>query len=45
VVLKHGRVKELGSHEELMALKGVYYTLNQLQFQDVGLSADSGTDP
>jgi ATP-binding cassette subfamily B protein len=45
LVLKHGRVKELGSHEELMALKGVYYTLNQLQFQDVGLSADSGTDP
>jgi len=36
LVLKHGRVKELGSHAELMALKGVYYTLNQLQFQDVG---------
>ena len=37
LVLKDGRVKELGSHEELMALKGVYYTLNQLQFQDVTL--------
>ena len=27
---KHGRVKELGTHNELMALRGVYYTLNQL---------------
>jgi ATP-binding cassette subfamily B multidrug efflux pump len=35
LVLKDGEVKELGSHQELMALKGVYYTLNQLQFQDV----------
>lgn len=35
LVLKDGAVKELGSHDELMAQKGVYYTLNQLQFQDV----------
>ena len=37
LVLKHGRVKELGTHAELMALRGVYYTLNQLQFQDVSV--------
>jgi len=43
LVLKHGEVKELGSHEELMAQKGVYYTLNQLQFQDVTLRA--ATEP
>jgi ATP-binding cassette subfamily B protein len=35
LVLKNGRVKELGSHDELMASRDVYYTLNQLQFQDV----------
>ena len=35
LVLKHGQVKELGSHDELLLKKGVYYTLNQLQFQDV----------
>jgi ATP-binding cassette subfamily B protein len=37
LVLKHGAVKELGTHDELMALGGVYYTLNELQFQDVSL--------
>ncbi len=41
LVLKDGRVKELGSHQELMALRGVYYTLNQLQFQDVTLKPDA----
>ncbi|MDH5738208.1 MAG: ABC transporter ATP-binding protein/permease, partial [Gammaproteobacteria bacterium] len=39
LVLKHGEVKELGTEAELMALKGIYYTLNQLQFQDVSLKA------
>lgn len=39
LVLKHGEVKELGSHDELMAQKGIYYTLTQLQFQDVSLKA------
>ena len=40
LVLKHGAVKELGTHEELMAERGVYYTLNQLQFQDVTLKPE-----
>lgn len=38
LVLKDGAVKELGTHAELMALGGVYYTLNQLQFQDVSVA-------
>jgi ABC-type multidrug transport system fused ATPase/permease subunit len=33
VVLKRGELKEVGSHEALMASRGIYYTLNQLQFQ------------
>lgn len=39
LVLKDGAVKELGAHDELMAQQGVYYTLNQLQFQDVSIKA------
>jgi ATP-binding cassette, subfamily B, multidrug efflux pump len=41
LVLKHGEVKEFGTHDELMHLKGVYYTLNELQFQDVSLKPDT----
>ena len=37
LVLKNGRVKEIGTHNQLMANKDVYYTLSQLQFQDVSI--------
>jgi ATP-binding cassette, subfamily B, multidrug efflux pump len=35
LVLHHGEVAEIGSHEELLAHKGLYYTLHTLQFQDM----------
>ena len=35
LVLHHGAVAEIGTHEELLALKGLYYTLHTLQFQDI----------
>ncbi len=35
LVLHHGRVEELGTHEELLAHRGLYYTLHTLQFQAV----------
>jgi len=38
VVLKHGEIREIGTHDELMQLQGLYYTLTQLQFQDVSIS-------
>jgi ATP-binding cassette subfamily B multidrug efflux pump len=37
LVLHHGVVREYGTHEELLAARGIYYTLHELQFQDVSL--------
>ena len=35
LVLHRGKVCEIGTHEELIAKKGIYFTLHELQFQDV----------
>ncbi|MCY3540605.1 MAG: ABC transporter ATP-binding protein [Gammaproteobacteria bacterium] len=35
LVLHRGKVCEIGTHEELIAQKGIYFTLHELQFQDV----------
>ncbi len=34
LVLHKGRVRELGTHQELLASRGIYYRLYQLQFKD-----------
>ena len=34
LVLHHGEVREYGTHDELLAQNGIYYTLHELQFQD-----------
>jgi ATP-binding cassette, subfamily B, multidrug efflux pump len=33
LVLDKGEIKEIGTHDELIALKGYYYQLHQMQFQ------------
>ena len=40
LVLHHGVIKELGTHDELIAHRGIYYTLHELQFQDSKIAAE-----
>jgi len=41
VVLHHGRLREMGKHEELLKKRGIYYKLYQLQYRKQDISADS----
>ncbi len=34
IVMHKGEVREMGNHQELLALKGIYYRLYQLQYKD-----------
>ena len=34
LVMHHGRIREEGRHEALLAQKGIYYRLHQLQYSD-----------
>ena len=34
LVLHHGRVRESGTHQELLRMKGIYWKLFQLQYKD-----------
>lgn len=36
VVLHHGRIRELGTHAQLMARRGIYFRLYQLQYMSRG---------
>ena len=40
LVLHHGVIRELGTHDELIAQRGIYYTLHELQFQDSQVAAE-----
>ena len=34
IVMHKGEIKEIGTHQELLALKGIYFKLYQLQYKD-----------
>jgi ABC-type multidrug transport system fused ATPase/permease subunit len=42
VVLHKGRVREIGTHAELMALKGIYFRLYQMQFGGTPMGKGNG---
>ena len=43
LVMHKGRIRERGTHQELLARRGIYWTLYQLQYKDQEL--DTGFDP
>lgn len=48
IVLHHGRIREMGAHQELLHARGIYWKLYQLQYKDQLVSQpsnDSRTDP
>jgi len=44
IVMHKGRVREVGTHQELLRLQGIYFKLYQLQYKDQELLASS-TEP
>ncbi|HWR16490.1 MAG TPA: ABC transporter ATP-binding protein [Terriglobales bacterium] len=45
IVMHKGRVREMGSHQQLLAQRGIYYKLYQLQYKDQELPAANATSP
>ncbi len=39
IVLHHGRIRETGTHQELLRLRGIYWKLYQLQYKDQSVAA------
>src|SRR5580704_2796108 len=42
VVMHKGRLREMGSHQQLLALHGIYYRLYQLQYKDQEIPVSAG---
>jgi ATP-binding cassette subfamily B protein len=46
IVMHHGELREAGTHNELLQMRGLYWRLYQLQYSDEKLHiSDSGTSP
>ena len=39
IVMHKGRVREMGTHQQLLAQRGIYYKLYQLQYKDQEITA------
>ncbi len=45
IVMHKGKVREMGTHQQLLTMKGVYWKLYQLQYKDQELSAALAATP
>ena len=45
LVFHKGRLREAGSHQQLLAMRGIYYKLYQLQYKGVSPAAATPADP
>ena len=45
IVLHKGKVRETGSHQELLAQRGIYYKLYQLQYTDQEVNVTRAPTP
>ncbi len=45
IVMHKGRVREVGTHQELLARRGIYYKLYQLQYKDQEIPIEPGLFP
>jgi len=45
IVMHKGRVREMGTHQELLALRGIYYKLYQLQYKDQEIDVVQASSP
>jgi len=40
IVMHKGQIREMGAHQELLALKGIYYKLYELQYKEQSVGAE-----
>jgi ATP-binding cassette subfamily B multidrug efflux pump len=45
IVMHKGQVREIGTHQELLAQRGIYYKLYQLQYKDQEIAAEGSSIP
>ncbi len=45
IVMHKGRVREMGTHQQLLAQRGIYYKLYQLQYKDQEIPVMPSTQP
>jgi ATP-binding cassette, subfamily B, multidrug efflux pump len=45
IVMHKGQVREIGTHQELLAKRGIYYKLYQLQYKDQEITPVPGVTP